>query len=67
MSGPMVDEPLLCGIDAGTSQTRALLFTPSGRIVAHAAEPATVWVPATGQAEIDALRISVRRSYTDTS
>lgn len=50
----MADEPLLCGIDAGTSQTRALLFTPSGRIVAHAAEPATVWVPATGQAEIDA-------------
>ena len=50
----MVAEPLLCGIDAGTSQTRALLFTLQGRIVAHAAEPASVHAPAPGQGEIDA-------------
>lgn len=46
-------EPLLCGIDAGTSQTRALLFRTDGRIVAHAARPTPEWSPAPGQAEID--------------
>jgi xylulokinase len=46
-----VPGPLLCGIDAGTSQTRALLFTPEGRIVAHAAEPTATRAPAPGWAE----------------
>ena len=31
-----LDQPLLCGIDAGTSQVRALVFTPEGTVVVPA-------------------------------
>jgi xylulokinase len=46
--------PLLCGVDAGTSQVRALLFEPSGRVVAHAAEPTPMRTLGPGSADLDA-------------
>lgn len=53
MSAVTTDRPLLCGIDAGTSQIRAILFTADGRVVAHAAEPMPTREPGPGRAEID--------------
>jgi xylulokinase len=44
-------EPLLCGIDAGTSRVRAMLFRPDGRVAAEASEP--VHEPVPGRAETD--------------
>ena len=35
----MAAEPLLCGVDAGTTRIRALLFTPEGRLVAEGSRP----------------------------
>ena len=48
------DEPLLCGIDAGTSQVRALVFTTEGTVVASAAEPTPIRVLGPDSAELDA-------------
>ena len=48
------DVPLLCGIDAGTSQIRALVFAPDGRVVASATAPISTRVLGPGQAELDA-------------
>ena len=48
------DQPLLCGIDAGTSQVRALVFTPDGTVVASAAEPTPTRVLGPDSAELDA-------------
>ncbi|MEK0085372.1 FGGY-family carbohydrate kinase [Benzoatithermus flavus] len=47
------DRPLLCGIDAGTSQIRAILFATDGRVVAHAAEPTPMRELGPGRAELD--------------
>jgi xylulokinase len=63
------DRPLLCGIDAGTSQIRAILFTTEGRVVAQAAEPTPTVVLAPGRAELDAevlwrTTLSLLRSVT---
>ena len=48
------DEPLLCGIDAGTSQVRALVFTTEGTVVASAAEPTPIRILGPDSAELDA-------------
>lgn len=47
------DEPLLCGLDAGTSQTRALLFSLDGRIVAQASEPTPLRALGRDSAELE--------------
>jgi len=50
----MSTEPLLVGIDAGTSRVRALAFTPAGRVLAEASRPTPWYAPAPGLAELDA-------------
>ena len=50
----MTAQPLLCGIDAGTSQVRALVFTPDGGVIASAAEPTPTKVLGPDSAELDA-------------
>ncbi len=47
-------EPLLCGIDAGTSQVRALVFAPDGTVVAGAAQPTPTRILGPDSAELDA-------------
>ena len=49
----MAAGPLLCGVDAGTTRIRALLFTPSGRLVAEGSRPTPVERPRPGWAEHD--------------
>lgn len=49
----MAAEPLLCGIDAGTSQTRVLVFAPDGRVVAQAAAPTPLLALDAGRAELE--------------
>ena len=49
----MAAEPLLCGIDAGTTRVRALLFTARGRLVAEGSRPTPVDRPRPGWAEHD--------------
>jgi xylulokinase len=49
----MADRPLLCGIDAGTSRIRAVVFDTDGRLVAEAAEPTPTRRLGPGQAEHD--------------
>lgn len=61
--------PLLCGIDAGTSHMRALVFAPDGTIVARAIEPTPPRTLASGWAELDAenlwrTMVSLLRSLT---
>src|SRR3954451_17954155 len=46
--------PLLCGIDAGTSQVRALVFRPDGTVVASAAQPTPTRTLGSDSAELDA-------------
>ena len=46
-------QPLLCGIDAGTSQVRALVFTVEGTVVASAAEPTPIRLLGPDSAELD--------------
>ena len=46
-------EPLLCGIDAGTSRIRAIVFTPDGRPVAEGRRPTPVRLLGPGSAEHD--------------
>ncbi len=46
--------PLLCGVDAGTSRIRAVVFDLDGHLVAEAAEPTPTRQIAAGQAEHDA-------------
>jgi xylulokinase len=60
----LADEPLLCGIDAGTSRVRVLLFDTAGRPVAEAAEPTPTRRLGPGRAEHDpeALWACVLRS-----
>ena len=45
--------PLLCGIDAGTSQVRALVFTLEGTVVASATEPTPIRLLGPDSAELD--------------
>jgi xylulokinase len=45
------DEPLLAGIDGGTSRIRALLFTPAGELIAEGSRPTPVERPGPGRAE----------------
>jgi xylulokinase len=47
------DQPLLLGIDAGTSRIRALLFTPEGQPVAVGSEPTPTTRTRPGWAEHD--------------
>ncbi len=49
----MAAGPLLCGVDAGTTRIRALLFTPSGQLVAEGSRPTPVERPRPGWAEHD--------------
>ncbi|MCL6606877.1 MAG: hypothetical protein K6T74_02180 [Geminicoccaceae bacterium] len=50
----MPTEPVLVGVDAGTSRVRALAFTPAGRVLAEAGRPTPWHEPAPGLAELDA-------------
>ncbi|WP_164157721.1 FGGY family carbohydrate kinase, partial [Sandarakinorhabdus rubra] len=52
----MTDQLLLV-LDAGTTSTRAIAFTPGGEIVASAARPITQHYPASGWVEHDAGEI----------
>ncbi|MFO1036032.1 MAG: FGGY family carbohydrate kinase [Geminicoccaceae bacterium] len=47
-------DPLLCGVDAGTSRVRAMLFTLAGTVVAQADRPTPTRYPRPGWAEHDA-------------
>ena len=47
-------EPLLCGVDAGTSRIRAMLFEPDGTVVAAADRPTPTRYLRPGWAEHDA-------------
>lgn len=49
----MADD-LLLGIDVGTYETKAVLVTPAGKVVATAVKPHTVIFPRAGWAEHDA-------------
>ena len=50
-------EPLLCGIDAGTSRIRAIVFDPKGKVVAEADRPTPTRQLAPGAAEHDAAAL----------
>ncbi|MGI9332940.1 MAG: FGGY-family carbohydrate kinase [Gammaproteobacteria bacterium] len=52
-NGPS-DEPLIAGIDAGTSRIRALVFEPSGKLLAEGSAPTPTARPRSGWAEHDA-------------
>ena len=49
----MAAEPLLCGVDAGTSRVRAIVFSLDGRPVAEGSRPTPVERPRPGWAEHD--------------
>src|SRR5512141_1217230 len=46
----MENEPLLTGLDVGTTNIKALIFTPDGRVVAQASLPTPTHTPQPGQA-----------------
>lgn len=48
------DGPLLCGVDAGTSRIRAIVFERDGRVVAEGASPTPTARPGPGLGEHDA-------------
>ena len=50
----MSTPPLICGIDAGTSQVRALVFGTDGTVVASAAQPTPTRLLGSDRAELDA-------------
>ncbi len=43
-------EPLLAGLDVGTTNIKALIFTPDGRVAAQASVPTPTHIPQPGQA-----------------
>ena len=47
------DAPLLAGVDAGTTRIRALVFTPTGRVVGEGSRPTPVEHPRPGWAQHD--------------
>ena len=47
-------EPLIVGVDAGTTNTKAVVFTASGRVVAQASTPTPIHYPRPEWAEYDA-------------
>ena len=49
----MPGDPLLAGVDAGTTRIRALIFTAEGRLVAEGSRPTEVRRPRPGWAEHD--------------
>ena len=49
----MPADPLLAGIDAGSTRIRALIFTSEGRLVAEGSRPTEVRSPRPGWAEYD--------------
>jgi xylulokinase len=53
MAGDRADEPLILGVDAGTSRIRAIVFTRDGRPVAEGSRPTPVERPRPGWAEHD--------------
>lgn len=57
LSGAMTD-PLILVIDAGTTSTRALVFDPTGHIVAQASQIITQYFPQPGWVEHDANEIA---------
>lgn len=50
----MTADPLLCGVDAGTSRIRAIVFRPDGRPVAESVVPTPISSLGPGMAEHDA-------------
>lgn len=53
-AGVRGDGPLLCGVDAGTSRIRAIVFEPDGRVIAEGASPTPTARPGPGLGEHDA-------------
>jgi xylulokinase len=53
----MKAEPLLLGVDAGTTRVRALIFTASGAKVAEGSTPTPMDVPHPGWVEFDSDRL----------
>lgn len=53
----MRDEPLIVGVDVGTTNTKAVVYTPAGRAVAIASRPTPVHYPQPGWAnfQVDEL------------
>jgi xylulokinase len=49
----MAEAPLLCGIDAGTSRVRVIVFEADGRQIAEASEPTPTKLLGPGEAEHD--------------
>ena len=47
-------DPLLLGVDVGTTNCKAAVYTPDGRLVAHSRAATPVATPAPGRAEHDA-------------
>ncbi len=46
----MFNEPLLAGLDVGTTNIKALIFTPDGQVVSQASQPTPTHVPQPGWA-----------------
>lgn len=53
----MPDQPLILVLDAGTTSTRAILFTPGGRVAAVAQRELAQYYPKPGWVEHDAAEI----------
>ncbi|PLK26895.1 glycerol kinase GlpK [Novosphingobium sp. TH158] len=53
----MADEPLILVLDEGTTSTRAMLFTPAGKVAAVAQQELTQHYPQPGWVEHDAAEI----------
>ncbi len=53
MAGPEGREPLLIGVDAGTTNTKAVVFDQAGRVVAQASEPTPIHYPRAEWAEYE--------------
>ncbi|MBI5669081.1 MAG: carbohydrate kinase [Chloroflexi bacterium] len=49
----MTSEPLLCGLDVGTTNIKALIFTPDGQVAAQASRPTPAHVPQPGHAHYE--------------
>lgn len=49
----MASESLLCGLDVGTTNIKALIFTADGRLVAQASLPTPVHIPQPGYAHYE--------------
>ena len=51
MASSEARQPLLIGVDAGTTNTKAVVFDPAGRVIAQASEPTPIHYPRAEWAE----------------